>query len=122
MSNGPFYQGDCGCGAVTLMVTGAPLGAAHCDCADCCGADGSATRLLFWPEVSVQFAGGFDELEHQHAGHGGEKLRCGRCQEWVLTIHEKAGIMALPAEVLPEMTEPVVDDAALLDRLGHRRG
>jgi len=121
MSNGPYYQGDCGCGAVTLMATGAPLGAAHCDCVDCRGADGSATGLLFWPEVSVQFAGGFDELEHHRARHGGEKLRCRRCHEWVLTIHEEVGIMALPAEVLPEMTEPVADGADLLDRLGHRR-
>ncbi|WP_458525065.1 GFA family protein [Onishia taeanensis] len=130
MSNGPFYQGECGCGAVTLMVTGAPLGAARCECADCRGADGSARGLLFWPEVSVQVADGLDELKGRRGSHGGDQLRCRRCAEWVLTVHEQAGIIELPAGMLPEslpealagVNEAPSDDGALLARLGHRRG
>ncbi|WP_136255211.1 GFA family protein [Onishia niordana] len=122
MSNGPFYQGGCGCGAVSLMATGTPLGTVNCDCGDCRKADGSATALMFWPEVAVQFAAGLDELERHHASHGGDQYRCRHCEEWVLTVHEQACIMELPREVLPEVTEPVVDGTALLVRLGHRRG
>ena len=120
MSNGPFYQGGCECGVVTLMATGAPLGAARCDCADCRDADGQATALLLWPASAVQFADGLDETACERGGHGGEQHRCRRCDTWVLTAHETAGIMALPAAVLPEMTEPVSDGTALLTRLGHR--
>lgn len=102
------------------MATGAPLGAASCDCADCRDADGRATRLLFWPEAAVQFADGLDEVEYHRATHGGDRYRCWRCGEWVLTAHEAAGIMEVPAEALPEMTAPVGDGTALLTRLGHR--
>lgn len=121
MSNGPFYQGGCGCGAVTLMTSGAPLGAASCDCADCRGAEDGAAKLLFWPETAVQFASGLDALQRECATHGGDRYRCRCCAEWVLTAHEEAGIMALPAEGLPEMTDPSREGTSWLVRLGHRR-
>ncbi|RTR05257.1 GFA family protein [Halomonas nitroreducens] len=115
MSNGPFYQGGCGCGAVTLIATGAPLAAVNCDCDLCRG-----ERRLLWSEAAVQLAGGLEALDGRRASHGGWQRVCRHCGESVLTEHAEAGIVEMPASALPEVEGAEGDGEALLARLGHR--
>ncbi|UYG06312.1 hypothetical protein [Halomonas sp. M4R1S46] len=115
MSNGPFYQGGCGCGAVTLMAYGVPLAAVRCGCDVCRG-----ERLLLWSEAAVQLVGGLEALEGRRASHGGWQQVCRRCGECVLTEHAAAGIVEMPAAALPEVEGAGGDGEALLARLGHR--
>ncbi|MFY0992870.1 GFA family protein [Halomonas sp. C05BenzN] len=124
MSNGPFYQGGCRCGAVTLMTCHAPLATGHCDCATCREVVGARQRvLLLWPADQLQLATGVDELVSSRIPGGGVAYHCGRCGDSVLAEYPEEALVELGAETIPDVPlEPGSDDTqeALFVRLGHR--
>ena len=94
MSNGPYGQIACGCGAVSLLVCGAPLGL---------GQDAEGEPVAFWPLAAIQLGQGADELELSPDERGGEAWRCRRCDERLLHGDDKAGVAVLAG--LPEDTD-----------------
>lgn len=91
MSNGPYGQIACGCGALSLLVCGAPLGL---------GEDAEGEPVAFWPLSAIQIGRGADELALLQDDRGGEAWRCRRCDERLLHGDDEAGVAVL--EGLPE--------------------
>ncbi|MDY7115345.1 hypothetical protein RAN53_03180 [Halomonas sp. SSL-5] len=86
MSNGPYGQLACGCGAVTLLVCGAPLG--H-------GRDAEGEPVSLWPQEAIQLGQGADELEVVPDASGVDAWQCWRCGERLLHADDEAGVAVL---------------------------
>ncbi|WP_416137293.1 hypothetical protein ACM26W_12365 [Halomonas sp. HK25] len=86
MSNGPYGQIACDCGAVSLLVCGSPLGL---------GLDAGGEPVTFWPLEAIQIGQGADELDVSPAERGGDAWRCRRCDERLLHAHDEAGVAVL---------------------------
>ncbi|MDZ7852464.1 MAG: hypothetical protein U5L98_07400 [Halomonas sp.] len=89
MSNGPYGQIACDCGAVSLLVCGAPLGR---------GLDAGDDPVTFWPLDAIQIGQGADELDVSPYGRGGNSWGCRRCCERLLFAHEEAGVAVLAGQ------------------------
>lgn len=86
MSNGPYGQLACRCGAVSLLLCGTPLGL---------GRDADGAPVTFWPLAAIQLGQGSDELEVSPEGTGGDAWRCRRCGERLLGAHDEDGLAVL---------------------------
>jgi len=91
MSNGPYGQIACGCGALSLLVCGDPLGL---------GEDAGGEPVAFWPLSAIQIGQGVEELALSLDDRGGEAWRCRRCDERLLHGDDEAGVAVLAG--LPE--------------------
>ena len=57
------HQGSCFCGAVTIEVSGDPVGEGYCHCADCrAWSAGPITAYGLWPAPAVKVTAGGDKL------------------------------------------------------------
>ncbi|WP_299316446.1 hypothetical protein [uncultured Halomonas sp.] len=113
MSNGPYGQTTCRCGAVSLLVCGAPLAL---------GRDAGGEPVSFWPLVAIQLGQGADELEVSPSGTGGDAWQCRRCAERLLLAHDDDDLAVLAEqegadEIAPALT-PV--QQRWLEALGYR--
>ena len=86
MSNGPYGQLACGCGTVTLLVCGAPLGHAR---------DAEGEPVSLWPEAAIQLGQGADELAVVPDARGLAAWQCRRCGERLLHADDEAGVAVL---------------------------
>ena len=114
MSNGPFGQIACRCGAVTLLVCGSPLGR---------GQDAGVEPVTFWPLEAIQIASGAGELDVSPVGRGGDAGGCRRCDECLLHAHDEAGVAVLAGD--PEDTDDLATELTSsqqrrLEALGYR--
>jgi len=114
MSNGPYGQLACGCGAVSLLLCGAPLGV---------GRDAGDAPVTLWPLSAIQLGQGADELQVSPEDRGGEAWHCRRCDERLLHADDEADVAVLAG--LPEDSDG--HDVALttsqqrrLEALGYR--
>ncbi|MEQ6890097.1 hypothetical protein ABE957_15605 [Halomonas sp. CS7] len=112
MSNGLYQRLACDCGAVCLLVCGAPLGGA---------VDPAGEPATLWPLEAVQVGEGVDELVSREAS-GGVGLSCRRCGEVVGVEHAEAGVVALPgaADNAQDAAPPAAPSRAALEALGYR--
>lgn len=114
MSNGPYGQIACRCGAVTLLVCGSPLGR---------GQDAGDEPVTFWPLEAIQVGGGADELDISPDGRGGNAWGCRRCDECLLHAHDEAGVAVLAGDL--EETDDLsmalpLSQRRCLEELGYR--
>lgn len=107
MSNGPYGQLACDCGAVSLLVCGSPLGL---------GLDAGDRPVAFWPLDAIQVGQGVDELDVTPEARSGESWECRRCCEHLLQAHDEAGVAVLEGH-----TEDRVDFASVLTSSQQRR-
>lgn len=91
MSNGPYGQLACGCGALSLLVCGGPLGL---------GQDAEGGPVAFWPLSAIQLGQGADELQASPDERGGEAWHCRCCDERLLHGDGEADVAVLAG--LPE--------------------
>ncbi|MBD3897616.1 hypothetical protein IEI94_17305 [Halomonas sp. ML-15] len=99
MSNGPYYQGSCECGAVTLLVTDEPLAQ---------GSDDQGNGWLVLDAAAVQVSGGLDALSTEFRDDGHPCSRCHQCRQWLLAEGDELTLIAdilLPAEAEPPSPE-----------------
>ena len=89
MSNGPYGQLACRCGAVSLLVCGVPLGV---------GRDAGDESVTFWPLVAIQLGQGADELEVSTDVRGGDDWHCRRCGERLLHADDRAEVAVLAGQ------------------------
>lgn len=114
MSNGPYGHIACDCGAVSLLVSGSPLGL---------GLGAGDEPVAFWPLEAIQIGQGVDELMVSPDGKGGDAWACRRCNERLLHAHDEAGLAVLAghqedtAELSPELTS---SQQRWLEELGYR--
>ncbi|WP_282041755.1 hypothetical protein [Halomonas alimentaria] len=86
MSNGPYGQLACDCGAVTLLVCGGSLGN---------GRDAEGDPVSLWPQEAIQLGQGADELEVVPDARGLAAWQCRRCGERLLHTDDEAGMVVL---------------------------
>ncbi|MDW7745056.1 hypothetical protein [Halomonas sp.] len=114
MSNGPYGQIACRCGAVTLLVCGSPLGR---------GLDAGDEPVTFWPLEAIQVGGGADELDISPDGRGGDAWGCRRCVECLLYAHGEAGVAVLAGDLEDAddlSMAPASSQRRCLEGLGYR--
>ncbi|MFN2332629.1 MAG: hypothetical protein ABR580_12385 [Halomonas sp.] len=97
MSNGPYGQMTCDCGAVSLLVSGSPLAL---------GKDTRGEPVAFWTLDAIQIGRGADELNVTPQSWGGDTWACRRCDECLLYAHDEAGMAILVGH--PEDTAELV--------------
>lgn len=109
MSNGPYYQGGCTCGAVTLIVTALPLAR---------GSDAQGQKWLVLDADCVQFSAGLEALESDYPA-GRVSHRCRHCEGHVVDELGASSLALLQVESLPAMEdiEAPLPDALLACRL-----
>ncbi|MDR5904149.1 hypothetical protein [Franzmannia qiaohouensis] len=101
MSNGPYYQGDCECGAVTLIVTAEPLAQ---------GRDEQGQGWLVLDAEAVQVSGGLEALENETLDDGCACSRCRHCRQRLFS--EQEWLMLLPETLLPAAGPAPSDELA----------
>lgn len=89
MSNGPYGQLGCRCGAVSLLVCGPPLGR---------GRDARDVPATFWPLDAIQIGQGADDVAVSPDDRGGASWRCRQCDALLLYAHDEAGVAVLAGE------------------------
>jgi len=114
MSNGPYGQIACGCGAVSLLVGGSPLAL---------GQEAEGEPVAFWPLEAIQIGQGADELVVSPDGRGGDAWACRRCDERLLHAHDEAGLAVLaghPEDTADLAAELTSSRQRSLEELGYR--
>ena len=107
MSNGPFYQGSCECGGVTLLATAEPLAQ---------GRDGQDRGWLVLDAAALQISAGLESLETETLGAGHECRRCRHCRQRLFV--EGDALTLIADELLTAEAEPPGD--VLAERLPWR--
>lgn len=114
MSNGPYGQLACDCGAVSLLVCGSPIGL---------GLYAEGERVAFWPLDAIKVGQGTDELNVSPDGRGGDFWGCRQCEECLLYAHDNADLAVLEGhpddigEMAPGLTP---SQKGWLEELGYR--
>jgi hypothetical protein len=114
MSNGPYGQIACDCGAVSLLVCGSPLGL---------GLDAGGDPVAFWPLEAIKIGQGSDELALSPDGRGGDFWGCRRCDERLLYAHDDAEVAVLEGhpEELGDLASGLTSSRQRrLEELGYR--
>ncbi len=61
------FTGQCFCGAVTIVVTGDPVGAGYCHCANCRSwSAGPVNAFTLWKAEAVKVTQGEDHIGEYH--------------------------------------------------------
>lgn len=114
MSNGPYGHIACDCGAVSLLVSGSPLGL---------GLDTGNEPVAFWSLEAIQIGQGAEELVVSPDGKGGDAWACRRCDECLLHAHDEADFAVMAghpedtADLAPELSS---SRQRRLEELGYR--
>src|ERR1051325_6593119 len=96
------YRGQCFCGAVTIEVTGEPLGAGDCHCANCrrCSA-GPVNAFTLWKPESVKVTQGEDQIGEYHKTERSYRQWCKLCGGHLLTQHPEWDVVDVYAATIP---------------------
>jgi hypothetical protein len=100
--NGTTYEGNCFCGAVTIEVTGAPVGAGYCHCGACRSwSAGPVNAFTLWNPESVKVTQGADQIGEYNANERSYRQWCKVCGGHLLTRHPEWGLVDVYAATIP---------------------
>ena len=97
-------KGACFCGAVEIIVTGAPAGMGYCHCASCRHwSAGPVNAFTLWAPDAVEVIRGEELLGAYQKTPNSVRRWCTRCGGHVLTEHPLLNLVDVFAAVLPEL-------------------
>jgi hypothetical protein len=100
--NGTAYTGQCYCGAVTIEVTGDPVGAGYCHCAKCRSwSAGPVNAFTLWRPEAVKVTQGEDQISEYHKTEQSYHQWCKACGGHLLTRHPKWDLVDVYAATIP---------------------
>ena len=95
------FEGQCFCGAVRIVVTGDPVGAGYCHCANCRSwSAGPVNAFTLWKPEAVQVTQGAEHIGSYHKTPQSERKWCKTCGGHVFTEHPTLGLTDVYAAVI----------------------
>ena len=86
------FAGRCFCGAVRIVVTGDPVGAGYCHCANCRSwSAGPVNAFTLWKPEAVKVSQGEDHICEYHETEQSYRQWCKVCGGHLLTRPTGAG-------------------------------
>jgi hypothetical protein len=96
------YEGACYCGAVKIVVTGEPVGAGYCHCANCRSwSAGPVNAFTLWRPEAVEVTEGEDQIGEYNANERSYRQWCKVCGGHLLTRHPPWGVVDVYAATIP---------------------
>ena len=104
MADNTVYAGQCFCGAVQLIATGAPQAMGYCHCQSCRHwSAGPVNAFTLWKPEDLRIKEGEKHLaSYQQTAHSLRKW-CSLCGGHVLTEHPQMGLTDVYAAILPQL-------------------
>src|SRR5262245_17413480 len=98
------YKGKCFCGAVEVVVTGAPVVMGYCHCESCRHWSASPVNAFaLWRADNVKVTVGAEHLGTFNKTPKSARKWCKLCGGHVLTEHPGNGLVDVYASILPEL-------------------
>jgi hypothetical protein len=96
------FKGQCFCGAVTIVVTGDPVGAGYCHCGSCRSwSAGPVNAFTLWKPEAVKVTQGEDQIVEYHKNERSYRQWCKVCGGHLLTQHPVWGLVDVYAATIP---------------------
>ena len=96
------FEGQCSCGAVKLVVTGAPAGAGYCHCVNCRSWSAAPVNAFtLWPPDAVEVTQGEDQLGEYEANERNTRVWCKVCGGHLMTRHPHFDLIDVYAATIP---------------------
>ena len=96
------FEGQCLCGAVRLVVTGDPVGAGYCHCANCRSWSASPVNAFtLWKSEAVTVTEGAEHIGEYHQTEQSYRQWCKVCGGHLLTRHPTWGFVDVHAATIP---------------------
>jgi hypothetical protein len=98
------FKGQCFCGAVTVVVTGDPVGAGYCHCDACRSWSASPVNAFtLWKPEAVKVTQGDDKLGEYHKNERAYRKWCKVCGGHVMTRHPEWDLVSVYAGTIPAL-------------------
>jgi len=96
------YKGNCFCGAVELVVSGAPVAAGYCHCSSCRSwAAAPVNAFSLWKPDAVKITKGEGNVGVYNKTERSYRKFCKVCGGHLLTEHPKWGLVDVYAATIP---------------------
>jgi hypothetical protein len=96
------YEGTCFCGAVQLVVTGAPAAAGYCHCASCRSwSAGPVNAFTLWKPGAVAITRGAEHVAEFAKNPQSVRQWCKRCGGHLMTRHPAWDLIDVYAATIP---------------------
>lgn len=98
------HAGSCFCGAVALVVSGAPEAMGYCHCRSCRSwSGGPVNAFSLWKAGAVEIVSGAENIATYQKTPLSERQYCGRCGGHLLTNHQPLGLVDVFAATIPTL-------------------
>lgn len=98
------HAGSCFCGAVTLVVNGAPEAMGYCHCRSCRSwSGGPVNAFSLWKAGAVEIVSGAENIATYQKTPLSERQYCRQCGGHLLTNHRPLGLVDVFAATIPTL-------------------
>jgi hypothetical protein len=98
------HAGSCFCGAVKLVVKGAPEGMGYCHCSSCRSwSGGPVNAFSLWKPEAVEIEAGAEHIATFQKTPLSERKYCRKCGGHLLTNHPTLGLVDVFAATIPTL-------------------
>lgn len=98
------HAGSCFCGAVKLVVKGAPEGMGYCHCRSCRSwSGGPVNAFSLWKPEAVEIESGAEHIATFQKTPLSERKYCGKCGGHLMTNHPTFGLVDVFAATIPTL-------------------
>ena len=98
------HVGSCFCGAVKLVVRGAPEGMGYCHCRSCRSwSGGPVNAFSLWKPEAVEIESGAEHIATFQKTPLSERKYCSRCGGHLMTNHPTFGLVDVFAATIPTL-------------------
>ncbi len=97
------YKGTCFCGAVSLEVTGEPVGMGYCHCNDCRSWSAAPVNAFsLWSPESVRITKGAEHVAEYNKTERSYRKFCRICGGHLVTDHPALSLVDVFAATIPD--------------------
>jgi hypothetical protein len=98
------HAGSCFCGAVKLVVRGAPEGMGYCHCSSCRSwSGGPVNSFSLWKPEAVESESGAEHIATFQKTPLSERKYCRKCGGHLMTNHPTFGLVDVFAATIPTL-------------------
>ena len=98
------HAGSCFCGAVKLVIRGAPEGMGYCHCSSCRSwSGGPVNAFSLWKPEAVEIETGAEHIATFQKTPLSERKYCRKCGGHLMTNHPPLGLVDVFAATIPTL-------------------
>jgi len=98
------HAGSCFCGAVKLVIKGAPEGMGYCHCSSCRSwSGGPVNAFSLWTPEAVEIESGGEHIATFQKTPLSERKYCRKCGGHLMTNHPTLGLVDVFAATIPTL-------------------